>query len=252
MEVCVDSVESALNAARGGASRLEICSCLSEGGLTPTPGLVKLVSSNVSIPCFVMIRPRSGDFIYTELELEVMMYDMDILLESGARGLVFGCLNSQGDVDCVAVKRLIKVARAKKSNVELTFHRAIDMSRDLLKSARVVSSLGFSRILTSGARASALEGVSAISEMRKEVGGCSVMPGGGIDEYNMQEVMERTRCVEFHASARVEKPSVMEWRNNECFMGNPGSEEFSTMVTSISRVEALVRVYKDNILIIQK
>lgn len=252
MEICIDSVESALNAARGGASRLELCSSLSEGGLTPSPGLVKMVTSNVSIPCFAMIRPRAGDFVYSELELEMMMYDIDVLLESGAQGLVLGCLDPQGEIDVIAVKRLMKVARTKKSNVEFTFHRAIDMSKDLTKSCKVIAGLGFSRILTSGGHATALEGASVISELRKEAVGCSLMPGGGISEENMQRVMEKTRCIEFHASARVQKPSVMEWKNNKCFMGNPGAEEFMTMVTSISRVEALVRIYKDNILITQK
>jgi len=252
MEVCVDSVESALNAARGGASRLEICSSLEVGGLTPSPGLVSVVSTHVSIPCFAMIRPRAGDFVYSELEVEVMEYDVEELLDCGAKGLVFGCLDSRGELDLPSLRRLIRTAMNKRPGVELTFHRALDMSRDILRSAKTVQSLGFVRILTSGGRASVLEGADVIEELRRELADCTVMPGGGVTEENMQEVMERTRCVEFHASARVKKDSVMKWRNKDCSMGSSESSEFSTMVTSTSRVEALVRIYKNNILEIQK
>lgn len=248
----MDSVESALNAARGGASRLEICSSLEVGGLTPSPGLMSVVSTHVSIPCFAMIRPRAGDFVYSELEVEVMAYDVEEMLDCGASGLVLGCLDSQGELDLPSVRKLVRTARIKRPGVELTFHRAIDMSRDILRTAKTVQGLGFVRILTSGGRASVVEGAEMIAELRRELLDCTVMPGGGVTEENMQDIMERTRCVEFHASARVKKDSAMEWRNKDCSMGSSGSSEFSTMVTSTSRVEALVRVYKNNILEIQK
>jgi len=247
MEVCVDSVESALNAARGGASRLEVCSCLEVGGLTPSPGLVKVISSNVAIPCFALLRPRPGDFIYSELELDVICTDIDHLLDSGARGLVLGCLLAEGCVDVPSVKRIIKTARAKKPAVEFTFHRAIDLCRDILGQAHLVEDLGIHRLLTSGGGRDVVAGAKIIRQMADSLATASVMPGGGVSEDNLQELMEATRCSEYHASARVFKDSMMEWRNEECSLGT-NSKEYSTMVTSKERVEALIRIYKNNIL----
>ena len=116
-QVCVDSVESAFNAARGGASRLEVCSALSEGGLTPSPGLLTVISENVTIPCFAMIRPRPGDFIYSDMELLAMEKDICMMIEAGAKGLVFGCLDTKGDVDVKKVTRLVSVAKNKQSSI---------------------------------------------------------------------------------------------------------------------------------------
>jgi len=243
----VDSVESALNAAQGGASRLELCSCLEVGGLTPTPGLVKVVSSNVAIPCFALLRPRPGDFVYSDLELDVMCQDVDHLLDSGARGIVLGCLMPEGCIDVSAVKRLIKTARAKRPTVELTFHRAIDLCRDILIQARLIEDLGIGRILTSGGKRDVVAGARVIRQMSDSLTTCTVMPGGGVSEENLQEVMETTRCSEYHASARVSKNSEMEWRNEDCSLGS-NSKEYTTMVSSKERVEALIRIYKNNIL----
>jgi len=245
MEVCVDSIESALAAARGGASRLEVCSSLSEGGLTPSSGLLRVITENVAIPAFAMIRPRGGDFVYTRLEQEVMARDIEALLESGAKGLVMGCLTVDGELDCPALKRLVSLARTKVPRLDLTFHRAIDLTKDIKASARLASELGFTRVLTSGGAASALQGAPIIAELVRELE-INVMPGGGISEENMAEVMEVTKAVEYHASARERKESLMEWRNPACTLGT-NSLEYSCLVTSTERVQKLVRVYKDNI-----
>lgn len=245
MEVCVDSIESALAAARGGASRLEVCSSLSEGGLTPSTGLLRVITENVAIPAFAMVRPRGGDFVYTRLEQEVMARDIESLLECGARGLVFGCLTTEGELDCPALKTLIGLARRKKPGIDLTLHRAIDLTRDIKASAQRAAELGFTRVLTSGGAASALLGAATIAELVRDLE-MNVMPGGGISEENMAEVMETTRAVEYHASARERRDSLMEWRNPACILGTD-STEYSCLVTSTARVEKLVRVYKDNI-----
>jgi len=244
MEVCVDSVESAFNAARGGASRLEVCSALSEGGLTPSPGLLTVISDNVTIPCFAMIRPRPGDFIYSEMELLAMEKDIGMMIEAGAKGLVFGCLNSKGDVDVKQVTRLVSVAKHKQSTISLTFHRAIDMTRDLQEAANVVVQLGFDRILTSGGHSKALDGMENIAALVKDLGDrVIVMPGGGISEDNLEEIQTKTKCVEFHASARTVKSSQMEYQNSDCSLGQRG-EEYSLMVTSTERVANLIKIYK--------
>lgn len=244
MEVCVDSVESAFNAARGGASRLEVCSALSEGGITPSPGLLTVISENVTIPCFAMIRPRPGDFIYSEMELLAMEKDISIMLEAGAKGLVFGCLDSKGNVDVKQVTRLVSVAKNKQSTVELTFHRAIDMTRDLREAANSVAQLGFDRILTSGGHSKALDGIDNIAALVKDLGDrVIVMPGGGISEDNLEEIQTKTKCVEFHASARKVKSSQMEYQNSDCILGQRG-EEYSLMVTSTEMVANLIKIYK--------
>jgi len=246
MEVCVDSIESALAAARGGASRLEVCSSLAEGGLTPSTGLVRVITENVAIPAFAMLRPRGGDFVYTKLEQEVMKRDIESLIECGARGLVFGCLTVNGDLDTALLKSLISAARAKQPGLDLTLHRAIDLTRDIKASARLAAELGFTRILTSGGAATALQGAVTIAELVSDLPELNVMPGGGISEENMAEIMEATKAVEYHASARERKESLMEYRNPACSLGSDSSE-YSCMVTSTPRVEKLVRVYKDNI-----
>lgn len=242
----MDSVESALNAARGGASRLEVCAALAEGGLTPSPGVMAVISTNVTIPCFAMVRPRAGDFVYSELELQAMERDIEVMISCGAVGLVLGCLNTKGDVDREAVTRLVAVSRAKLSTVSLTFHRAIDLARDLSEAAAVVAQLGFERILTSGGRASALEGADTIARLVSELGeAVIVMPGGGVTEDNLEEIRTRTKCVEFHASARVSRASEMEHQNPGLSLGSSG-REYTTMVTSRDKVSNLIKIYKVN------
>lgn len=244
MEVCVDSVESAFNAARGGASRLEVCSALSEGGLTPSPGLLTVIQENVTIPCFAMIRPRPGDFVYSDMELLAMEKDICVMIDSGAKGLVFGCLDVRGDVDVKQVTKLVSTAKSKQSDISLTFHRAIDMTRDLHQAATTVAQLGFERILTSGGQSKAIQGIEKIACLVKELGDkVIVMPGGGISEDNLEEIQTKTKCVEFHASARVVKSSEMEYKNPTCSLGLRG-EEYSQMVTSTERVAKLIKIYK--------
>ena len=204
-----------------------------------------VISTNVTIPCFAMVRPRAGDFVYTDLELKAMERDIEVMISCGATGLVLGCLTTKGEVDTEAVTRLVSKARGELSTVSLTFHRAIDMARELSKSAQTVSQLGFDRILTSGGHRTAYEGIKEIAGLVKELedSGTIVMPGGGITEENLEEIQMRTRCVEFHASARAEKASEMEFTNKTCSLGSNG-QEYSTMVTSRDKVSNLIKIYK--------
>ena len=140
-----------------------------------------------------------------------MERDIETMISCGATGLVLGCLDTKGEVDTEAVTRLVSAARGKLSTVSLTFHRAIDMTRDLSKSAHTVSQLGFDRILTSGGQTTAVEGIEVIASLVRELGdsGTIVMPGGGVTEDNLEELQTRTKCVEFHASAREEKTEAV-------------------------------------------
>ncbi|XP_023182738.1 copper homeostasis protein cutC homolog isoform X2 [Xiphophorus maculatus] len=161
LEVCVDSVESAVNAERGGAGRLELCSSLIEGGLTPSLGLLQVVKQYIKIPIYVMIRPRGGDFLYSDQEVEVMKKDIELMKTQGADGVVVGALTETGGVDAGLCMELIAAARP----LPVTFHRAFDMAYDPAVALETLISLGFERVLTSGCDSSALEGLPVIKRL---------------------------------------------------------------------------------------
>lgn len=164
MEVCVDSVESAVNAERGGAGRIELCSGLLEGGTTPSMGLLQIVKQSVQIPVFVMIRPRGGDFLYSDREIEVMKADIQLAKLYGADGLVFGALTEDGQIDKELCMSLIALCRP----LPVTFHRAFDMVHDPMAALETLLTLGFERVLTSGCDSSALEGLPLIKRLIDE------------------------------------------------------------------------------------
>jgi len=246
MEICVDCLESAINGVRGGVKRIELCSALSEGGLTPSVGLLKVLKSNIVVPVFCMIRPRGGDFLYSELELQAMEEDIKALLGEGANGLVFGCLTSTGEVDVESCNRLISVARKINPEIDLTFHRAIDHTRDIMVAVEKIKSLGFSRILTSGGESSAITGKDVIRDLIEEHGDSKfiIFPGGGINADNLDELLTHTNCFEFHASARTSVESKMEYKNEDCSLGT-SSSEYSRLVSTIPSVSPLTKIYKD-------
>ncbi|XP_058973477.1 copper homeostasis protein cutC homolog isoform X1 [Pocillopora verrucosa] len=240
MEVCVDSVQSALNAEKGGATRVELCSNLMEGGTTPSLGMFRIIKQRSPIPVFVMIRPRGGDFLYTEDEFEVMKEDVKIFKEAGADGVVFGILTSEGAVDTLRCEELRDLA----SPLQATFHRAFDMLKDPYTSLEVIIKIGFERILTSGQDSSALEGLQTITHLiEKAKDRITIVPGGGITERNLERILLESGAREFHCSARHSISSVMEYRNTNCPMGgtlNP--PEFVTKVASYEKVKNLVFV----------
>uniref|UniRef100_A0A2K6U0A3 Copper homeostasis protein cutC homolog n=1 Tax=Saimiri boliviensis boliviensis TaxID=39432 RepID=A0A2K6U0A3_SAIBB len=170
MEVCVDSVESAVNAERGGADRIELCSGLSEGGTTPSMGVLQVVKQSVQIPVFVMIRPRGGDFLYSDREIEVMKADIRLAKLYGADGLVFGALTEDGYIDKELCMSLMAICRP----LPVTFHRAFDMVHDPMAALETLLTLGFERVLTSGCDSSALEGLPLIKRLIEQVHGISL------------------------------------------------------------------------------
>ena len=247
LEVCVDSVASAISACQGGAHRLELCSGLTDGGLTPSAGLIKRVCESVMMPVMVLIRPRPGDFLYDDDELEVMREDILTAKRCGASGVVLGMLASDGSVDEVALAGLMAAAQpGGDPELEVTFHRAIDLARDPVEAARTVASLGVERILTSGAAQTALEGAATIRQMVEATATTKtvVMAGGGVDEGNAAELVAKTGVQEVHGSLRAEVPSEMLFRRQDVFMGaaktNGKDAEYVTKQASSERVETLV------------
>ncbi|XP_068114141.1 copper homeostasis protein cutC homolog isoform X4 [Hyperolius riggenbachi] len=243
MEVCVDSVESAVNAERGGAGRIELCASLIEGGITPTIGLLQVVKQYVQIPVFVMIRPRGGDFLYSDREVEVMKADIRLAKIHGADGLVYGALTEDGRIDTELCMDLMAVSRP----LPVTFHRAFDMVYDPLLAMETLISLGFERVLTSGCDSSALEGLPLIKRLVEQAKGrIIVMPGGGITERNLHRILEGTGVQEFHCSARSTKESLMKYRNHSVCMGAAlTTSEYSIKVADVAKVRTLNAMAKN-------
>lgn len=234
VEVCIDSVESAVAAAGGGADRLEVCSALGEGGLTPSPGLLEVIRERVRIPLAVMIRPRAGDFCYSDDEFEVMRRDLVRLKTLGADLMVIGLLTPNGEVDVARTRELIALARP----LPVTFHRAFDMTRDPRAALEALVALGCERVLTSGQEKSVLEGLELVTELVR-LGGdrITVMPGGGITERNLPRILKECDAREFHVSASGSRDSRMEFRNTRIPMGRTlAASEFALSVADETRV----------------
>ncbi len=240
LEVLVDSVESGRAALAGGADRLEVCQNLFEGGTTPSAGLLAALRHEVALPLNVMIRPRGGDFCYSRCELEVMRHDIRIARELGASGIVLGILRPDGTVDAEAVADLMRLARP----LSVTFHRAIDMARDLDEALETLVGLGVDRVLTSGGEATVIEGVDAIAALVRQAGDrIVVMPGGGIRERNVEKVVALTGATEIHVSGSRSVESQMEHRNTRVFMGKDlRAPEFSHNQVDSARVATYRRL----------
>jgi copper homeostasis protein len=237
LEVCIDSVESAIAAERGGAKRVELCADLVEGGITPGAGLIASVRRHIAIDMFVMIRPRGGDFCYTNLEFEVMQDEIAHARQLGADGVVLGLLDQHGRVDVSRTRELVELA----SPLPVTFHRAIDMTPDLLVALDDVLSTGAVRILTSGGAPSVLQGLAQITRMvEASRGRIAIMPGGGIKPDNIAAIAQATGAREFHTSARTAFPSPVHYRKQGMAMGDLPDREYLRYGVRPERVRALV------------
>ena len=236
LEICVDSVESAVAAERGGARRIELCSDLLEGGITPSPGLLERVRKRLQIDVFVMIRPRGGDFCYTDEEFAVMRSDIDYAKKLGADGVVLGILDAEGYVDVARTRELVELARP----LPVTFHRAVDVSADLVDSMERIIASGAQRVLTSGGKRRAADSVPEIADaMRRTRGRLTIMAGGGLNPENIRALAEETGAEEFHASLNTGVESPVLRRNDSLFLGLDMEREYSRYVVREEDVRAL-------------
>lgn len=236
LEVCVDSITSALAAQEGGAHRIELCANLFEGGTTPSAATIELARKHLHIDINVMIRPRGGDFLYSDLEFAIMQRDIEIAKELGANGVVLGILTEYGHVDAERTHRLIELAHP----MSVTFHRAFDMVADEAHALDTLLRLGVDRVLTSGLEPTALEGADTIAQLIQQAAGrMIVMPGGGIHERNIAKIVHQTGASEIHMSGRHHQESLMRYRNSRLSLGaSLHPPVYSQQVTSAARIRA--------------
>ena len=196
IEAAVESLDDALAAVEGGADRLELCADLDAGGTTPDRALIASVLAHVRVPVFVMVRDRPGDFVYTRDELDRMRRDVALALVLGAAGVVVGALTQAGRIDVSAMRELMSAAYG----LPVTFHRAIDETRDVLASIDALRTLGVARVLSSGGKPVALDGSVTLAAMIERAGGTpTVVAGGGVRATNVAELVRRTGVREVHA-----------------------------------------------------
>ena len=200
LEVCVDSAGGLAAAVEGGADRIELCSALELGGLTPSPGLMA-IAAKAAVPVYAMIRPRAGNFVFSQAEIDVMCGDIDAARAAGLAGVVLGMSVEGGALDENGLMKLKSCA----SGLGTTLHRAIDVAPDLLEAVDIAASLKFERILSSGGRKTALEGIEALAAMiERAAGRLSIMPGSGINAGNAAALLARLAVSEAHGSCSVE------------------------------------------------
>lgn len=242
LEVCVDSVDSALAAERGGAARVELCSNLFEGGTTPSAGLISTVRHKILIDLHVMIRPRAGDFCYSADEFEVMQQDILTAKQLRANGVVLGILNASGSVNIERTRQLVELARP----LSVTFHRAFDMSADLFRALEDVIYTGAKRILTSGGEPSAVEGLSTLHRLVEAAKGrIIVMACGGVRDHNVRAVLQQTQVQEVHAGMVDSVPSPMRYQNKRIAIGSAESRPYARLVVLQESVEKIVGALRE-------
>lgn len=218
LEIVASTVRSCVAAERGGASRIELCAALGTAGVTPSSGMIRAVKEAVSIPVFVMIRPREGDFIYSEEEIRTMELEIDEAKTAGADGIVFGCLTADGRVDKETTKRLV----AHSAPWPVVFHRAFDVCADLAQALEDIIECGCIRILTSGGQPKINDaGIKMIHRLADQAQGrITIMPGGGVTT-DVVTLFDKSKITEVHTSARVniESPAA-NWPSGKVFETN--------------------------------
>ncbi len=242
LEICTGDPVGIEAAIAGGADRIELCSGLAEGGLTPSIGAIRYAASR-PITVNVLIRLRSGDFVYSREEIDMMVADIEAAVRSGIDGIVVGALTPDGDVDMDACLRFIDAAQGRNA----TFHRAFDVCRNPFKALEDVISLGFDRILTSGQASDALQGSDMIRRLHdKAAGRIRIMAGAGVKPENAAEILALSRCDDLHASARSLMPSGMAVHSGEASMGSADAADGSRMATDRNIVAQLKSILSNS------
>jgi copper homeostasis protein len=239
LEVCANSINSALAAQQGGAIRVELCENLHDGGTTPSPGQISVARKLLSIKLYVLIRPRGADFLYDDVEFETMLADVKYCIAAGCDGIVIGILKADGTIDKERCAQLIKPA--KEAGLGVTFHRAFDMCADQLQALEDIIALGCERILTSGGKSTAMEGSRNIAELIKKANGrISIMAGSGITEINAADLVLFTGVQEIHGTLQTRVKSKMRYNNDHIVMGSSYGDEYAIDVTSADRVRETI------------
>jgi len=242
LEICCYTVESALLAEEAGAGRIELCDNFPEGGTTPSYAAIEMAVQKLTIPVNVIVRPRGGDFLYSETEFEIIKRDVAKIAELGANGIVVGFLKANGTIDTERTAIITEIAKP----MEVTFHRAFDMCRNSFQALAQLKKIGIKRVLTSGGKNTAVEGLELLAELVKEAGeDIIIMPGSGVNHNNIETILEQTRAAEFHSSAKIFLKSKMRYFNDAINMGGNGdSDEYSIISVDkkmISKMAAAIR-----------
>jgi copper homeostasis protein len=241
LEVCAGDIESVIAAANGGADRVELCSALVEGGVTPSIGFIKQALKVEGIKVHVLIRPRGGDFLYSQEEADMMVDDVIACREAGVHGVVIGALTPDGNIDIALCERLVKAA----GNINVTFHRAFDLCANPIEALDKIIALGCNRLLTSGQAASAIAGVDMLAKLVEHANGrITILTGGGVSAENAADIITKSGTNEVHASARSTIGSKMTYRKDGVSMGAPDSDEYARKVTDANIVKNIIAAIK--------
>ena len=242
LEVCADSVQSAIAAQEGGADRIELCSGLVIGGLSPSAAMFRLVKKYTDLRVRVLLRPRFGDFCYDEHEFKILKEEVEMFRSLGADGIVIGILRPDGALDMERMEELIEVA----DGTGITLHRAFDVCRDPYEALKQCISLGIDTILTSGQKSSAWEGRDLIAELvEKSAGRIEILAGAGINAETIEKLITYTKASAYHMSGKIVKDSRMEFRKEGVPMGIPGFSEFEIWQTSADEIRKAAAVLKN-------
>ncbi|NKI25544.1 copper homeostasis protein CutC [Arenibacter sp. 6A1] len=239
VEVCANSVESAINAQSAGADRIELCAELAVGGLTPSLGFLKLIKEHISIPVNVLIRPRSGDFSYSDYEFQIMKNDIERCVDMGFNGIVTGVLQRDCTLDVVRTKELVALAKP----LEFTFHRAFDWVRDPFETLAQLESMGVHTILSSGQQPSSVKGIDTLIKLKEQAKKCTIMPGGGVRPNNVNNFKSQgfkaihLSGVQFQKNLEV-VPAIP--------MSSPGFlKDDEILISNIDTLKEVVRIVKE-------
>ncbi len=242
LEICCYSVESAIAAEKSGADRIELCDNYSEGGTTPSYATIEYSVKKLKIPVNVIIRPRGGDFLYSDVEYETIKQDVLAIKNLNVNGIVIGFLTARGEIDIEKTQEIVDLAKP----MEVTFHRAFDMCKDPLKALEQLKKIGITRILTSGAKNTASEGIVLLTEIvSKAENEIIIMPGSGVNKSNLSELIQKTKAMEFHSSAKTFENSKMNYFNKDISMGGVESvNEYSKIAVDTEKVIAMIKILK--------
>lgn len=242
IELCVEGIDGFLAAQDAGADRVELCASLVEGGLTPSLATIRAAVKAARIPVHVIIRPRGGDFLYSQTEFETMVEDVIALRDEGVSGVVIGCLTPDGRIDEARTKQLVEATRP----MSVTCHRAFDMTADAGEALEALIRCGVDRVLTSGQRDTALEGLAILKAANEQAAGRIVIMGcGALDADNIRKVRDGANLTELHFAALKTVPSGMAFRNPHVGMGGTEKDrEYEVTLTDGDAVRAAIAAAK--------